>query len=74
MTRLPAVTPKKLVAILLRKGFLVRRQRGSHLRLFNPVTNRQTVVPIHPGTLPRGLLNAILKRAGISDHEFQQLC
>ena len=48
-------------------------QRGSHLRLFNPTSEHQTEIPMHPGDVPRGLLKAILKQAGISEDEFRKL-
>jgi predicted RNA binding protein YcfA (HicA-like mRNA interferase family) len=61
MSRLPMVTARQLVRALLKAGFLEKKQRGSHLRLFNPVTEHQTEIPMHPGDVPRGLLKAILK-------------
>lgn len=73
MSRLPTVTARQLVKVLLRAGFSEGHQRGSHLTLYNQTTKRQTVVPMHPGDLHRGLLKAILKQAGISEEEFQKL-
>jgi predicted RNA binding protein YcfA (HicA-like mRNA interferase family) len=62
-----------VVAALQRAGFLMERQRGSHLVLREPVTKRMTVVPMHPGEFPRPLLFAILKQAGISVEKFREL-
>ncbi len=52
------------------KGFIEKRQRGSHLILQNPKTGYRTVVPMHPGDLPKGLFLRILKDAGYSLEDF----
>ncbi len=59
-------TAKDVVSFLKRKGFVEKRQRGSHLILQNPQTGYKTSVPIHPGDLPKGLFLKILKDAGFS--------
>jgi predicted RNA binding protein YcfA (HicA-like mRNA interferase family) len=43
------------------------------LRLYNTATEHQTEIPIPPGDVPRGLLKAILKQAGISEEDFRDL-
>jgi mRNA interferase HicA len=73
MSKLPAVTARQVVSVLKQVGFVERRKRGSHLRMFNPATKRQTVVPMHSGDLKRGTLGGILSQAGISDEEFRAL-
>jgi predicted RNA binding protein YcfA (HicA-like mRNA interferase family) len=59
-------TAKDVVSFLKGKGFIEKRQRGSHLILQNPQTGYKTSVPIHPGDLPKGLFLKILKDAGFS--------
>jgi predicted RNA binding protein YcfA (HicA-like mRNA interferase family) len=71
--RLPAITAKELVLFLKRQGFVEDRQRGSHLVLFHPATNRTVVVPIHGGDLGRGLARGILKDAGFSVEDYIRL-
>ena len=66
MSIIPIVTARKLILILLRLGFRIVRQKGSHVRLQHALTKRSTTVPLHVGDLPRGLLLEILKQAGIS--------
>ncbi|MDA8090651.1 MAG: type II toxin-antitoxin system HicA family toxin [Nitrospiraceae bacterium] len=63
-------TAKEAVAFLKEKGFIEKRQRGSHLILQNPKTGYRTVVPMHPGDLPKGLFLRILKDAGYSLEDF----
>ncbi len=73
MSRLPTVTAKEVVKALLRGGFVSGHQHGSHLYLKHPVTEKRTVVPIHTGDLPRPLLKAIIKQAGLTEDEFRDL-
>lgn len=73
--KLPALRPKQVVAALLRAGFYVHHQRGSHARLLHPSRPELRVtVPIHNKDLPPSLLkHRILKQAGISEEEFLKL-
>ncbi|MGH9552881.1 MAG: type II toxin-antitoxin system HicA family toxin [Terriglobales bacterium] len=47
-----------------------RQAAGSHEIWFNPLTNRYTTVPNHPGKMPEGTLRAILRQADIDPDEF----
>ncbi|MDE2148965.1 MAG: type II toxin-antitoxin system HicA family toxin [Gammaproteobacteria bacterium] len=63
MTKLPAVTGRKLIGALKRLGFEVIRVKGSHHFLRHP-DGRSTVVPVHAGeTIGQGLMAKILKDA-----------
>jgi len=73
MSRLPSLSAKDLIKALLKAGFIMERQKGSHLRLYHPVNKRQTVVPMHSGDVPRGLLKGIIKQAGLTEEEFRNL-
>lgn len=73
MSIIPIVSAKGLLNILLKAGFKVIRQKGSHIRLKHPVTKRTTTIPMHVGDLPRGLLINILRQAGISIRDFLKL-
>ena len=59
-------TAREIVSFLKRKGFIEKRQAGSHLVLQHSGTKLRTVVPMHPGDLPKGLVHRILKDAGYS--------
>lgn len=56
------ITAKELIKILLKLGFNLKRQKGSH-KFFLHKDGRTTVIPDH-GTeqLDRGLLNKIIKQ------------
>ncbi len=47
-----------------------RQSKGSHEIWHNPRANRSTVVPNHPGDIPKGTLRAILKQLEIAREEF----
>jgi predicted RNA binding protein YcfA (HicA-like mRNA interferase family) len=70
MTKLPGIPPEKLARVLQKCGFHLERISGSHHFYHNPETKKSTVVPFHRGDVPKGLLNEILKEAGISREEF----
>ena len=60
------LTPREMVKLLKDHGFEEIRQPGtSHLRMRNPITGRQTTVPMHNKDLSKGLEQAILKQAGL---------
>lgn len=64
---LPPVSGSKVIRVLERLGFMVKRQRGSHI-----VMRRGTsgcVVPAHP-EIKSGPPAGVLKQAGVSREEF----
>jgi predicted RNA binding protein YcfA (HicA-like mRNA interferase family) len=73
MSRLPSVKPRELVAALKKDGFVEHHQKGSHLYLWHPAKRRMTTVPMHPGDVNRGLVQAILKQADLTTDEFLKL-
>ncbi|MBI2639466.1 MAG: type II toxin-antitoxin system HicA family toxin [Candidatus Sungbacteria bacterium] len=74
MSILPMISSRALLRVLLKAGFKIVRQGGSHIRLqhFRDVT-RQTTIPYHNADIPRWLLNEILKQAKFSVKEFLKL-
>ena len=59
------ITPRDMIKLLKENGFKEVSQRGSHVKLVNPVTKKQTTVPYHAKSLKKGLEQAILKQAGL---------
>jgi predicted RNA binding protein YcfA (HicA-like mRNA interferase family) len=73
MPSLPIVRGSELVKALQRAGFLVVRQRGSHIRLRHP-DGRTVTVPAHAGqTVGRGLLRKILRDAEMEVEDLLRL-
>jgi predicted RNA binding protein YcfA (HicA-like mRNA interferase family) len=71
MPDFPALTSRKVIQILERKGFILDRTKGSHRIYYHPETKRRAVVPFHRKDLPQGTLREILRQAGISKEELQ---
>lgn len=71
MSRLPSISGKKCVKTLEKFGFVVYRQRGSHITLVRENPPNQITVPLHK-ELDRGTLKAILRQTEISLDEFLQ--
>lgn len=64
------ISAGRLVRALVRLGWVVARQSGSHMVLTRPGSYPVTV-PVHRGTtLREGTARAILKQAGVSEDEF----
>jgi predicted RNA binding protein YcfA (HicA-like mRNA interferase family) len=73
MPKLPVLTPRKVVKILESKGFVLDRTKGSHCIYYNPETRRRAVVPMHKKDLPKGTLFEILRQAGLSREELEEV-
>lgn len=59
------LTSREMIKLLKENGFKEVSQNGSHIKMVNEATNRQTIVPYHNKTLKKGLEQAILKQAGL---------
>ena len=70
--KLPALRPKVVIRLLLRAGFSVDRQAGSHVILMNNAGHRVTV-PNHTRDLKRATLTSIIKQSGLSEVDFLAL-
>lgn len=73
MTRLPVVDGSEVVKALQRIGFVIQRQRGSHI-FMKHVDGRSTVVPGHKGeSLGPGMLLKIMHDIELTREEFINL-
>ena len=71
--KLVLVGGKTLIKILSKKGFVFKRQKGSHIQLEDN-EGRLVTVPIHSGReIGRGLLGKILRDAEITRREYEKL-
>jgi predicted RNA binding protein YcfA (HicA-like mRNA interferase family) len=65
----PVLTPRELVVLLERAGFVEVRQRGSHKQFRHP-DGRVTTVPFHPGRdIAPTLLRQIARDIGLTVDE-----
>ena len=74
MPKLPAVSARKLIKVLRKKGFELDHSTGSHFIFRHPETNLRVSIPVHQGKdLGRGLTLSILKDAKITQEDFMKL-
>lgn len=74
MPKLPVTTPRKLLKALLKVGFYIHHQSGSHVNLrHKDKTNLHTVIPIHSKDLAPKTLKTILVQSEISVQEIIDL-
>ncbi|HDM60334.1 MAG TPA: type II toxin-antitoxin system HicA family toxin [Archaeoglobus veneficus] len=69
--KLPRVSGEQVIKALVKAGWSVERQKGSHVVLFKEGTGI-VVVPLHR-ELDRGTLKAIIRQSGMSVEEFLEL-
>jgi predicted RNA binding protein YcfA (HicA-like mRNA interferase family) len=73
MSRLPIVNAKELEKLLLKSGFEIQRQKGSH-KFYKHPDGRYTTIPHHPGEdLSRPLIKTILNQIDLPSEEFIRL-
>ena len=69
MSKLPAVSGADCVKSLGKIGFVVYRQRGSHITMVRKTPPSQTTIPNHK-ELDRGTLRAIIRQTDLTVDEF----
>jgi len=74
MTKVPVVSYEQVITVLRRDGWVVVRQKGSHIRLQKHLLDEvlKLVVPAHR-PLKRSTLAHILKQARLSTESFLRL-
>jgi len=74
MTKIPSVSYQEVVHALQRDGWVVVRQKGSHIRLqkHTPTETLKLTVPAHR-PIKRSTLSHILKYANLSVEKFLDL-
>ncbi len=74
MPPLPRVTGRELVRALIKLGWVVVTQKGSHAQLRHPSRGGRVTVPQHAGeTIGPGLLRSILSQAGVTADELREV-
>lgn len=74
MSKLPQIKPERVIRALLKAGFYIHHQRGSHVVLKHPRDSiKRVVVPHHNKDLKKAVLKDILNKSNISIEEFMKL-
>jgi predicted RNA binding protein YcfA (HicA-like mRNA interferase family) len=71
MAELPVISGREAVKALQKIGFILHRQKGSHMILYH-ANGRHLSIPDHK-ELDRGTLRALIRGAGITVEEFVAL-
>jgi predicted RNA binding protein YcfA (HicA-like mRNA interferase family) len=70
MSKLPLVTSKQLEKFLLHLGFVIKRQKGSHVFYRHP-DGRYTTIAMHGNQIvSRPLIRQILREINISPDDY----
>ncbi|MCA9909373.1 MAG: type II toxin-antitoxin system HicA family toxin [Anaerolineae bacterium] len=73
MTPLPVVKGEECITALQRAGFIIKRQKGSHVIMKREDPHARVVVPSHRKPLKPGTLRQIIREAGLTVEEFTEL-
>jgi predicted RNA binding protein YcfA (HicA-like mRNA interferase family) len=72
VSKLPVVSGAECVKALKQLGFVVTRQRGSHIILVREEPKTSVTIPDHK-ELDRGTLRAIIRQVDLTVDEFVEL-
>ena len=59
-------TPRKIIKLIMKRGFVFSRQRGSHAVYVRQYDQAFIVMPMHAKDISKGTLDRILKIAGLT--------
>jgi len=72
MTQFPSLEAKEIIAVLEMHGYVIERQKGSHVFMKHP-SGRGTVVPVHAGeSIGPGLFAKILRDVELTREDFRK--
>jgi predicted RNA binding protein YcfA (HicA-like mRNA interferase family) len=74
MSSLPKLSANDIIKELVRKGFEVKRQSGSHIILTkeNPAPKKTVVIPSY-SEIAKGTLLSIIRQTGMTKEEFIEM-
>ena len=72
MSKLPVISVSDCIKALNKIGFVIYRQRGSHITMVRESPPSQTTIPNHK-ELDRGTLRAIIRQVGLTVDQFVDL-
>lgn len=73
MSKISSFKPRELIKKFEKAGYIVDRQKGSHVVLYHPIQGKRLIIPLHVREMPRGTLLSIIKQAGMTRDEFLKL-
>lgn len=73
MPRISSFKPRELIRRFERVGYIIDRQKGSHVILYNSTHGKRLTIPLHAKDVPKGTLLSIIKQSGLTKKEFLKL-
>ncbi len=73
MPNIPSFKPRELIKKFKKAGYIIDRQKGSHVILYKPTEGKRLTIPMHIREMPKGTLLSIVKQAGLTKEEFLKL-
>lgn len=73
MSNIPSFKPRELLKKFEKAGYVIDRQRGSHVILYHPLEGKRLTIPLHVKEMPKGTLLSIIKQSGLTREEFLKL-
>lgn len=75
MARLPSLKPRVVIKALLKAGFYIHHQKGSHVQMRHRVKHHlRLTIPSHSGfDLPPYVVLSIIRQAGMNRDDFLDL-
>lgn len=70
------ISGKTIIKILQKQGFMILRQKGSHVHLIKNIENKEfhVTVPVHANKdLNPFVMRSVIRQAGYSIEEFEKL-
>lgn len=69
-----SLKPRDVVRALLKGGFYIHEQGGSHIQLKHPSKPGKVTVPYHERfDLPKHIVKSIIRQAGLTNKDFLDL-
>ena len=72
MARMPVISGREAVRVFQKAGWDLDRTKGSHMIYTKPGETKHLSIPKHR-TLKRGTLDKLIKAAGLTVQEFEEL-
>ncbi len=73
MPAVPSIKPRKLIKKFEKIGFVIDRQKGSHVILYNRSNDKRLIIPLHIKDVPKGTLLSIIKQSGLTKKQFLKI-
>lgn len=73
MSKIPSFKPRELIKKFEKIGYIIDRQKGSHVILYNSINGKRLTVPLHVKDVPKGTLLSIIRQSGLTREEFLKL-